>query len=475
MGVLDDKYLKGSNGRLMSREAYDVYKSNQGKRQAAMAILAAGVGDITSRDQIINPFDLIDPNMYENTRRGRALYESDLAALMELQKQQNAAYEEWYNSPEQAAARERDAGLNPDLIGLDNSGEAGSAETAQAVPGQNLPTNGQIAFNAASVLTSIVQSGVSLASLPTQFANLFQIKEVTKGLKLDNEAKDIANTVALGASISSDIEGLLSTAVQDHNSSGSSVPFDYDAWFANDDNFSSIRAMYSDNPRLDTVLSSQRSQILKHRKNMVALQKDWASDQFDFGQIASDPMFSDDQKLMLSTNIPLMSFFFDVRKAALKRQKVYDEIDAEIKQGLDVQTAIDAANQSNEYLAAIDGRQKAADEAYIRECQVASFKRERQIQDNLFQTWNSAPASLSGQGAMYLTGSLYSKDWYDFMVAYAAAYQLPEAHARSAETPMEEHPFIQSQLAPTVPPSFIPGSDDYNTKYPWMSGVKFGD
>lgn len=422
MGQLDDKYLAGKGKGFGSTvDSAIQYEDNRGRRKYAMDLISAGVGSITSRDQIINPATLIDPSMYAQTRRGRAQYESDLAALKNFQSQQEAAFQEWYDSPEQAAIRERAAGLNPDLVGLDNAGESAEAPVSDAVPGQNLLTNGQVAFNAITAITSIASAGASLAGIPLQFAQL-------KGLKLANEAQSILNTTNLTSNVVSDIEGILATAVQAHNDSGSTAPFDYDSFFGNDDYFAPIKALYPDNPRIDNVLSLQRKQMLKHRKNMAVLQNDWASNQFDFGQIASDPMFSSDQKLMLATNIPLQAYFFEVRKAALERQRVYDEVDAQIKKGLDVNTAIDAANEQNEYLASLDGRKRAADETFMRKCNRASLYRKDQIDRNLFDLWNDDPSSLQGEAAMYLIGGMHSKSWQDFMGAYALAYQLtPES------------------------------------------------
>lgn len=348
MGQLDDKYLNDISPRV----------EGSGNAPKNWRDIVSGDPSVTSRDDIINPYALVNPRDYSLNRKGRLQYESDLARAIEFQKQQQASYEEWYNSPEQAALREREAGLNPDLIGLDNAGEASSVASGDSVPGQNLPTNGEVAFNAINAITSIASAGASLAGLPLQFAQLTGQQRINQGLQLDNESKSILNTAALTSNVVSDIEGLLATAVQSHNDSGSTDPFDYDSFFGNDANFESIKALYSDNPRIDNVLSLQRKQMLKHRKNMATLQKDWASNQFDFGQIASDPMFSSDQKLMLATNIPLQAYFFEVRKAALDRQRIYDEVDAQIKKGLDIQTAIDAANEQNEYLASLDGRKR---------------------------------------------------------------------------------------------------------------------
>ena len=55
--------------------------------QSYYDILNTDIGEVTSRDQIINPYDYISSSYYRNTARGRALYNEDLARLQEYQKQ----------------------------------------------------------------------------------------------------------------------------------------------------------------------------------------------------------------------------------------------------------------------------------------------------------------------------------------------------------------------------------------------------
>lgn len=86
-----------------------------------------------------------------------------------------------YNSPSAESARMREAGLNPDILGL-----KGSSTDAMAKPdsGMNPALNGQApAQNAFSVITSVLGFAIS---------TLQQINAI-KGLSLDNSIKSMSN------------------------------------------------------------------------------------------------------------------------------------------------------------------------------------------------------------------------------------------------------------------------------------------
>lgn len=415
-----NKNIKGSAGRWFSSDQNREFQANVDARDAALSQLG-NVGSITSRDQIINPYEMITPDMYRNTRAGRAQYESDLASLFELQKQQNAAYEEWYESPEQQAIRDRSAGLNPDLLGL-SDGEAAEAAPGEAVPGQGLPTNGEMIANGvtsiASLLSSVVGGVASLAALPSTISANVASAGVSRSL---STAQDIRNTSDLSTIIGDEISALYGAALQD-TLDNPDTPFDTDAWFADDANFSVLRESYGKFPNFDAVLSSQRKQILRHKRNAAQLQKDWASDQFDFGMIYSDPYFSPSQKIMIPQQSELQGYFRDVDVARAKYEKTLYEIEEQIKRGLDVDTAVDAANAQNEYLANIDGRKKAAQEAFMRDCEVARLKRIRRMHDHLFKAFENDPTSAEAAAATFLIGGLVPDKYGTFMAAYAGAH-----------------------------------------------------
>lgn len=58
------------------------------------------------------------------TKQDQALFEVQMAQAQQLNAWSQMEYENWYNSPEQQARRQRMAGLNPDLQGIDNMSSA---------------------------------------------------------------------------------------------------------------------------------------------------------------------------------------------------------------------------------------------------------------------------------------------------------------------------------------------------------------
>lgn len=68
----------------------------------------------------MNPYDYISQADYKNTERGRMQYQEDLGKLLYLAQinQENRMNE--YNSPSNQVKRMREAGLNPDLQGVEN-------------------------------------------------------------------------------------------------------------------------------------------------------------------------------------------------------------------------------------------------------------------------------------------------------------------------------------------------------------------
>lgn len=140
-----------------------------------------------------NPYDYITQDNYRNTRRGHASYAEDLARLQYLadlaqQDWQNAynearvaderAYNEKltaddreYNSYANQVALMKQAGLNPDLLGVSlgtsqtptsgtNSSASGSDVSTNPLSG--IMTNGQVAGNVVSIIGSVAQTAMSL-------------------------------------------------------------------------------------------------------------------------------------------------------------------------------------------------------------------------------------------------------------------------------------------------------------------------
>lgn len=140
-----------------------------------------------------NPYEYITQDDYRNTQRGQAAYAEDLARLQYLadlaqQDWQNAynearvadersynekltADDREYNSYANQVALMKQAGLNPDLLGVSagssqtptsgtNSSASGSDVSTNPMSG--IMTNGQIAGNVVSIIGSVAQTALSL-------------------------------------------------------------------------------------------------------------------------------------------------------------------------------------------------------------------------------------------------------------------------------------------------------------------------
>lgn len=105
-------------------------------------------------DTDFNPYDYISVSDYSMTRRGKAKYQEDLARLLYIAQieQENRMNE--YNSPSAQAARMRAAGLNPDLLGVENHG-ATNVAGYQGNPMEGIPSNMDIFTNVIGVVSSV--------------------------------------------------------------------------------------------------------------------------------------------------------------------------------------------------------------------------------------------------------------------------------------------------------------------------------
>lgn len=118
--------------------------------------------------------------------RAKAQAQIDLERDKYIANLQQKAYDEAYNSPVQAAARERAAGINPDLSGL---GDSGSAATPSIAPqsGIEFPDSLAQASDIANLLLNFASLGFSI---PQMVSN-------NNAMKLDNEGRMIENAAAL--------------------------------------------------------------------------------------------------------------------------------------------------------------------------------------------------------------------------------------------------------------------------------------
>ena len=126
------------------------------------------IGTITSLDDIINPYDYAAEYLDDQSVEGKAKYLHYLEEGKYLQQMQMAQYENWYNSPEQVALRQRAAGINPDLVGLQGAESSSAAAPEGSGVAGLTPTDiaeSQIRSQKIQNIMSIVNGVASVASL----------------------------------------------------------------------------------------------------------------------------------------------------------------------------------------------------------------------------------------------------------------------------------------------------------------------
>lgn len=112
-------------------------------------------------DEEFNPYDYIDSNNYKNNDRGRMQYQEDLARLLYMAQinQENRMNE--YNSPTEQAKRMREAGINPDLNGVENLG-ATNVAGYQGNPMDGTQSNLQNVSDVFGIISSVSSMATSL-------------------------------------------------------------------------------------------------------------------------------------------------------------------------------------------------------------------------------------------------------------------------------------------------------------------------
>ena len=411
-----------------NRKNKDAFENSVESYLESLSVLDSPIGRITSRDQIINPNELIDTSMYANNVQGRALMENDLQRARTYAEQQEAAYQEWYDSPEQQAIRQRAAGQNPNLMEY-SGGESSDTTPQNGSPMAGLPTNGEIAVNVATGISSVISSLSSVANLATAFSTLPLIaqqsknaKSLGKQLDLQNEILGLESRSNLGVLLANDISDLLATDMQRHLDSESSEPFDEESWFNDDSNFSSLDSIYGSHPYYKSELAKQRRAVLSHRQRAASMQSNLASSNWSLGQIIGDSRYSSDQKLTMIQLRPYIDACVAADSAEVSLRSTLARIRDRYSTSIDVDLAAQAFNSRNEsdlsfygynldYYSTAQGDLVAAYEQFLRDSSKAGVSLQSAINQGYLDMFNSDPSGESGWKAAYLFGSNGGSSW----------------------------------------------------------------
>lgn len=166
-------------------EPYKTFSSpaQAGSFLAGKEDMASAIKSLFDQTGVSNPYSAIDPQNYRLNRRGKLQYQQDLAEAQYLAEMQLMMYQNEYNSPEAMAQRQRDAGQNPDLAGIQAAESAGMSGAVTPPDMAGTETNVQHALGIVDTTLSLMsalssgvigvaQAGRQLAG--SDFANMSQ-------------------------------------------------------------------------------------------------------------------------------------------------------------------------------------------------------------------------------------------------------------------------------------------------------------
>ena len=123
---------------------------------------------------LINPLQMVDPMDYRRTKRGQQQYQHDLELAKYDAELNLMMYQNEYNSPAEQAKRMREAGMNPELMGLQGTPSAttsGSVGTPAPLPQDTPMSIGRGIIDTVLNLTDATLRGYYGLSLPSVTEN----------------------------------------------------------------------------------------------------------------------------------------------------------------------------------------------------------------------------------------------------------------------------------------------------------------
>lgn len=416
MGYLDNIYFFGGEDADLWNKAYaeDISLESLQKRNA---IRSMQVGEITSRDQIINPYSVVNPDWYGDSDSERMAYESDLTFAKQLAEQQTAAYQDFYNSDQQKAIRMQKAGLNPDILGTNGASDASGIQSPDAMPGSFRPSEAERTSMMFGNISSLVSGIASVASLPNLFAT-------TKLAATQVAAQELANNSAFEDLVGSEISSRLSDSITAALDAGE-ASFDLASWFKDEANFEGIFESYapSDTSRYRSSYNNARNRVQKNLAAAYDQGKVTAENRGSFAALAADPRSSSDLLIQVAATQPYMQAQARLEKAVAEYQAYLNEWNLRYQEGLDVNKAVDVANAQNDYNAdyykQLDSEKAAKLQNLIYEVNAIDQEMRKTIKNNYRILYDRDPYSVVGMSAAYLYNDA-PRSWGDYWKAAAS-------------------------------------------------------
>lgn len=412
------------------------YKINDPSWQSYASSLNAArnssVTGITSRDQIINPYEILNIAAYKNTARGQARYQEDLNELLAIQAQQQAAYDEWYNSEQSQVDRQRAAGLNPDLLGVE-AGMAADTQSPDASPLEGVPTNGEIFSQVASGVSAIVGNIASVAALPSQIGAARSALNLSKS---QTTGQNLSNLLAAEGAMFGGISNMVSDAAVLAAQNGEK--FDFNKYLSDTD-FSDVFHTYAppgsniENGPYAAAFRRAKNAVQKHRAAAYSLGKVSTDSQTEFGRVMADPYADADVLVQIAYLEPIakamrqideLSAQFNITKLNLQQTYV-DGLDGDLAAqdfNQRLSASIAKGKYDVNYYENFKGDEIAALDLAIKKSQSIISGAAAAIKDNYTKMWQNKNLTYAQRmAAQYMVMDGISKKWSDWLVAYNAA------------------------------------------------------
>ena len=410
------------------------------------------VSGITSRDDIINPYELLQKDYYKNSVLGQRAYEQDLNMLLAIQAQQQASYDEFYNSEEQQALRQREAGLNPDLLGVESQAAPQTGAITDS-PVDGLPTSGQTAMDVVGSVASIIGSMASLAALPSSIGASMASAAASKAAKVLTDSQivgqNLSNILAFEGASFSGISNMVADAATVAAQAGQA--FDFDRYLSETD-FTDVFSTYApegasiESGSYAAAFRRAKSQVQKHRAAAYKQGKEAQFAQTDFAKELTNPYSNPDILLQIAALEPIgqameqidsLTKQFELAKLAIK-QTYLNGIDGdlaaqEFNQRLNVSIA--KGKYDVNYFEKFKGDEIAALDYAIKRSQSIISGAASAIKENYLSIWKDKSRNhLERMAAQYMLMDNVSKQWADWLVAYNAANGIV---TEAVETPLD--------------------------------------
>lgn len=477
----ENKSVRYKQMKFQADESIDAYLNHLN------SILGADIGSITSRDQIIDPYSLVDLSNYRNTKKGQALYNADLERAKLYAERQEAAYQEWFNSEEQQAVRQRDAGLNPDIIGVE-SAQASDTEMAQGSPIDGIGTTEDtaLAVGGAVVTTigTIVSAVATLGALPATIAAGF----ATAGQAIAATRKTNAEAIAIEDSLLSNADAKWFGALGDSMSSAEAEQiakdpnskFDHAAWLGDSKNTQPIfeayvptgvekgSALYQRYERaFQRQVASQQRLIASSNK----INKDVGQSALDWGYVLANPGIDASQRFQYATIKPIMDFKFKADELVEEVRFMSNELKKLGVGGIDKKIASESINAElkarfakfgfdESFWDNMDGQEAALADMVSRKANALIVDVNAQTKAYFRDIWFDESKSLSERmGAAYCLADNVNKKSYEWCIGYMASEGIGDLLSKLAPNDGSEPLPNGSSL---IPGGTKPGSTFYN-------------